>query len=125
MKPFALQNGRKIENARLVYGLIACIALVIAPHTTHLLPWVNLLCALLLAWRAYLAYSGSPLPPRWLLLVITLGGAGGILISFHTLFGREAGVTLVALLAVLTFVPTVPLVWSHARIVNAALLVPL
>ena len=101
MKPLAFRNKEKIDNAYLVYGLIACIALVIAPHAGHLLPWVNLLCVLLLAWRAYLAYNGSPLPPRWLLLAITLGGAGGILISFHSLFGREAGVTLVVLLTVL------------------------
>ena len=101
MKPFVLRGREKIENARLVYGLIACIALVIAPHMSHLLPWVDILCALLLAWRAYLAYSGGSLPPRWLLLAVTAGSAGGILISFHTLFGREAGVTLVALLAVL------------------------
>lgn len=99
--PFAFQSRERIENTRIVYGLIACIALVIAPHTAHLLPWVNILSVLLLLWRAFLAYSGMALPPRWLLLVITLSSAGGILLSFHTLFGREAGVTLVVLLAVL------------------------
>ncbi|MBI5659464.1 MAG: DUF3488 domain-containing transglutaminase family protein [Nitrosomonadales bacterium] len=85
----------------LVYGLLACILMVAAPHAGHLLLWVSALCAVLLGWRAYLAYSGAPLPPRWLLLAITLGGVGGILISFHTLFGREAGVTLLVLLAAL------------------------
>ena len=88
-------------DARLIYGLLICILLVSAPHADHLPLWVSTLCAMLLCWRAYLAYSGNPLPPRWLLLIITLGSVGGILISFHTLFGREAGVTLLILLATL------------------------
>ncbi len=88
-------------DATLIYGLLICILLVSAPHADHLLLWVNALCATLLGWRAYLAYSGNPLPPYWLLLTITLGSVGGLLISFHTLFGREVGVTLLILLATL------------------------
>ncbi|MDE2310641.1 MAG: DUF3488 domain-containing protein [Betaproteobacteria bacterium] len=90
----------KLE-ARLTYGLLACILLVSAPHTAHLPVWVSTLCAVLLGWRAYLAYSGGPLPPHWLLLTITLGSVGGLLISFHTLFGREVGVTMLVLLTTL------------------------
>ena len=88
-------------DARLVYGLLTCTLLVSAPHADHLPLWVSALCAMLLGWRAYLAYSGNPLPPYWLLFTITLGSVGGILIDFHTLFGREAGVTLLILLATL------------------------
>ncbi len=88
-------------DARLIYGLLACILLVSAPHADHLPIWVSALCAVLLGWRAYLGYSGNPLPPYWLLLTITLGSVGGILISFHTLFGREVGVTMLILLATL------------------------
>ena len=86
-------------NAHLIYGLIACILLVSAPHTDHLPLWVSTLSAMLLGWRFYLVYSGTPLPPRWLLLAITTGSVGGIFISFHTLFGREVGVTLLILLS--------------------------
>ena len=88
-------------DARLTYGLLACILLVSVPHTAHLPIWVSALCAVLLAWRAYLAWSGMPLPRRWLLLTITLGSVGGLLISFHTLFGREVGVTMLILLSTL------------------------
>ncbi len=88
-------------DTRLIYGLLACTLLVSAPHAAHLPIWVSALCVVLLAWRAYLGYSGNPLPPYWLLFTITLGSVGGILISFHTLFGREAGVTLLILLAAL------------------------
>ena len=85
----------------LIYSLTLCILLVIAPHANHLPMWVNALCAMLLMWRAYLTYSGNPLPKKWLLLLVTLMGVIAIAAGFHTLFGREVGVTLLMLLATL------------------------
>jgi transglutaminase-like putative cysteine protease len=88
-------------SAPLTYGLIACILLVSAPHADHLPLWVSAECGALLLWRAYLARSGKPLPPRWLLLGITLLSVAAIAISFRSLFGREVGVTLLILLSTL------------------------
>lgn len=88
-------------DTRIVYGLLVCTLLISAPHTGHLPLWVSSLSVMLLVWRAYLAYSNKPLPPRWLLLVVLAGIVVGILISFRTLFGREAGVTLLILLSAL------------------------
>lgn len=86
-------------TAPLIYGLIVCILLVSAPHAEHLPLWVSAICSALLAWRAYLTWSGNPLPPRWLLLVVTLACVLAIAATFRTLFGREVGVTLLILLA--------------------------
>ncbi len=88
-------------SAPLVYGLIACILLVSAPHADHLPLWVSTVCAMLLAWRAYLTRSGGTLPPRWLLLGITVFCVVGIAIEYHRLFGREVGVTLLIVLVTL------------------------
>ncbi|MBW8079210.1 MAG: DUF3488 domain-containing protein [Gallionella sp.] len=88
-------------NKSLVYSLTLCILLVIAPHAGHLPLWVSALCGMLLTWRAYLTFSGNPLPARWLLLLVTLAGIMAIAVGFHTLFGREVGVTLLVLLATL------------------------
>ena len=88
-------------NKSLIYGLLLSILMVIAPHADHLPPWVSTLCGALLLWRAYLTYSGNPLPKRWLLMLITVASIAGIAINFHTLFGREVGVTLLMLLAAL------------------------
>jgi transglutaminase-like putative cysteine protease len=88
-------------DTHLIYGLLACVLLISVPHIEHLPLWVSSLSAIMLGWRAWLAYSNQPLPPRWLLLSIVAGSVGGILISFHTMFGREAGVTLLVLLAAL------------------------
>src|ERR1019366_6320624 len=60
--------------------------------------WVSALRAVLLAWRAYLTATANSLPKRWLLLLVTLICVGIIALSFHTLFGREVGVTLLILL---------------------------
>ena len=88
-------------RAPLTYGLLASILLVSAPHVLHLPLWVSALSVMLLGWRSYLTYHDYPLPPRWLLLGITLLSVGGIFAHFHTLFGREVGVTLLILLAAL------------------------
>ena len=88
-------------TAPLIYGLIACILLVSAPHAEHLPLWVSAECAALLAWRAYLSYRAAPLPPRWLLLGITLASVAAIALIFRSLFGREVGVTLLILLSTL------------------------
>jgi len=88
-------------NKSLTYGLLLSILMVIAPHAEHLPLWVSSLCAGLLLWRGWLTYSGNPLPKRWLLMLITVAGTVGIVFNFHTLFGREAGVTLLMLLATL------------------------
>ena len=88
-------------SSPLIFGLIACILLVSAPHTDHLPLWVSAVCSALLAWRAYLAYSDTPLPARWLLLSVTVACVLAIAITFRTLFGREVGVTLLILLVTL------------------------
>jgi len=88
-------------NKSLIYGLLLSILMVIAPHAEHLPLWVSGLCAGLLLWRTWLNYSGKPLPKRWLLMLVTFAGTVGIVFNYHTLFGREAGVTLLMMLAAL------------------------
>lgn len=81
------------------YGLILSIFLVSAPHAENLPWWVSVMSGVLLTWRSLLTYSNRNLPPRWLLLLITCAGVTGILVNFHTLFGRQAGVALLILLS--------------------------
>jgi len=88
-------------NQSLVYGILLGILMVIAPHADHLPLWVSIMCAVLLLWRAWFVYSGKPLPKRWQLMLVTFAGTVGIIFNYHTLFGREAGVTLLVMLATL------------------------
>lgn len=84
-----------------IYSLLLSIFMVSAPHVDHLPIWVDTLCAMLLLWRAYLTRNKQELPKRWLLLSITFASIAGIVVEYHTLFGREAGVTLLIVLVAL------------------------
>jgi len=79
--------------------LLAMLTLSILPHLPRLPWWSSLSTALAIMLRARLAWKDAPLPPRWVLLVCLATGMGLTVWTFHTLFGREAGVTLVCLLA--------------------------
>lgn len=82
-----------------ILWLLASLVLVAAPHVPRLPPWVALLSGLLVLWRLYIAQRGLHLPPRRLLLTITFAGLIGTYLSHGMLLGRDAGVTLLILLA--------------------------
>ncbi|WP_374673463.1 transglutaminaseTgpA domain-containing protein [Ideonella sp.] len=81
--------------------MLAVIGWTILPHLLRLAPWVAVLCTSVLAWRARLAWRQAALPGRgW--LVLTLAVAVGLtLLTERTLFGRQAGVTLLVVLMAL------------------------
>lgn len=79
--------------------LLAVLALSIAPHLPRLPLWSSISTSLAILLRARMAWRDDPLPPRSVLLVCLAVGMGLTVWTFHTLFGREAGVTLVCLLA--------------------------
>jgi len=81
--------------------VLAVIAWVLAPLSLQVPLWCSLLSATVIVWRAVLAWRGQPLPSRWWLLGLLLLSVAGTLISFKTILGRDAGVTLVVVLLAL------------------------
>lgn len=81
--------------------LLSVITLCILPHMGRLPTWCSVGAALAIAWRAWLAWRDAPLPPRWVLLVALAVATGLTLATHQSLFGRQAGVTLVTLLTAL------------------------
>mgnify|MGYP001028903764 CR=1 FL=1 len=81
--------------------LLSACAMVLLPHFLHLTWWNSLVCGGLLLWRAWITLRGQRLPPLWLLLPLAALTMGGVYIDYRTLFGRDAGVAMLALL--LTF----------------------
>jgi protein-glutamine gamma-glutamyltransferase len=81
--------------------LLVVIAVVVAPQLIHLPWWCTAMLALVLVWRAVLAWRAQPLPGRmW--LVLTLAGAVlATWLSYRTLLGRDAGTTLLVVLLAL------------------------
>ncbi|HEX5697852.1 MAG TPA: DUF3488 domain-containing protein, partial [Rhodoferax sp.] len=81
--------------------VLAVIAWVIAPLAPELPLWCGLLSAALIGWRGVLAWRGRPLPSKWWLLGLLGLCLVATLISFKTLLGRDAGVTMVVVLLAL------------------------
>ena len=80
--------------------LLAC-AMVLLPHIAHLPVWTSLTCTLVLMWRGMITWRGNRLPPLGLLLPLALLTMLGVYLNEHTMFGRDAGVSMLVLL--LTF----------------------
>ena len=90
-------GGQALSFPHLLW-LLAGLLLAFAPHTGHVPWWVNVTTAALFAWRVFVAYSGTPLPRPWLLLLVAIGDSAGVYFTYHTIFGRDAGVTMLVLL---------------------------
>lgn len=85
------------DKADTLLLLGACL-LVLVPHVAALPWWTSACCAMLLLWRGWLTLTGRRLPQAWILLPVALLLMLGVFLTFRTFFGREAGVTMVALL---------------------------
>ena len=89
------------RDARDTLFQLAVIGWTIAPHAWHLPPWCSLLAGVILLWRARLALRAAPLPPRWHIGAVLLLAVALTAWSEKTLFGREAGVTMLVVLMAL------------------------
>lgn len=92
----ALESAAK--PLRHMVWLLPGLALSAAPHAARLAWWVSASAILLFLWRLYISWRARPLPPRWLLLLLAIAGMVGVYLTFRTIFGRDAGVTLLVLL---------------------------
>jgi transglutaminase-like putative cysteine protease len=91
---------------RHVRWVLVSLALVAAPHVSHMPWWTIGLVVMLIAWRAYVGYARVALPNRWLLLLIALVATIGVFLAYRTIFGREAGVTLLVIMLGLKLMET-------------------
>jgi transglutaminase-like putative cysteine protease len=89
------------RDARDTLFLLLVIAWVVLPQVGNLPVWCSTLAAVVLAWRAWLAVRGRPLPGKWWvsgLLVLTLAATFA---THRTVLGRDAGVTMIVVLLAL------------------------
>jgi len=97
---------------RLAVGLarlaatIAALALALAPHLSHLPPWVSGTVAAAMAWRLAAERRGWALPPRALRYGAALAGTLAVLAGYRTLNGLDAGTALLAVMAGLKLLET-------------------
>ncbi|RTL19282.1 MAG: DUF3488 domain-containing protein [Burkholderiales bacterium] len=101
MSRLAAAWARLPRDARDSFFLLGVISAVVAPHMAHLPAWATGLTGLVLLWRGQIAWRQRPLPSRWWLLVVVAACTALTWLSFRTLIGREAGITLLAVLMAL------------------------
>jgi len=89
--------------------LLATCALVLVPHAGQVPAWTLPVCALMLGWRGWITWNGTRMPPRLLLMFLAVALVIGVYASYRTIVGRQAGVTMLALLL------TLKLLEMHAR----------
>ncbi|MEJ6005147.1 DUF3488 and transglutaminase-like domain-containing protein [Paucibacter sp. AS339] len=97
----SLPNFRLSREGRDTLFLLATIAAIVAPHGGHLPLWASAITALMLGWRAWLAWRSEALPGRWVLVAVLFVSAALTWITHRTLMGREAGITLLVMLMAL------------------------
>ena len=83
-----LQNPA-IQPAALI--LLVGLLLVLLPHFSHLPAWLSLVTTALIFWRAGYELQLIRIPGKIVLFVLTIMLLTGIVFSYHTLLGRNAG----------------------------------
>jgi transglutaminase-like putative cysteine protease len=88
-------------SAAMRLRLLLVIAFVIAPHILHQPPQISLWIALGLGWQFLHLKQRLPAPPRWLLILLMLGGTALVWLSQSTIIGRDGGVSFILMLTAL------------------------
>jgi hypothetical protein len=85
--------GSTSDPARLhqLLWVIGCLALAAAPHLPGVPLWITLFTASSAAWRVAVEALRWRLPPTWLRSLIAIGAMLGVLVTYRTLNGLEAG----------------------------------
>lgn len=89
------------REARDTLFLLAIITATLLPHALTLPWWCSAITAVVLGWRARLAWRSGPLPGRWVLVAVLALVVGLTWATHRTVLGREAGITMIAMLMAL------------------------
>ncbi|PXW98584.1 transglutaminase superfamily protein [Sphaerotilus hippei] len=101
MTPGALNPSTWSRDTRDTLYLLLVLAWTLAPQAARVPAWAMGMAALALLLRATLAITRRPLPARWITLAALLLACTLTWTSHRTLLGRDAGLTLLVVLAAL------------------------
>jgi transglutaminase-like putative cysteine protease len=94
------------EGLRRLAWTVAGLAAAVAPHVTHLQPWVTALAASVATWRLIAEHRGWRLPGRWIRATVAVAATVAIALSYRALTGLDAGTALLVLMASLKLLET-------------------
>lgn len=84
---------------RKLLWVIAGLVLAVTPHLPHLSLWILLLLFAALLARVVTELKGWALPPKWLRIIVAFSALFGVLLTYRTLNGVEAGTALLVVMA--------------------------
>ncbi len=91
--------GRREREVRDTLWLLATMTWVLLPHCARAAAVVHRRrSSTLVAWRAWLTWTGRRLPNRWIPIALTCVAGIAVWLQFRTIFGKDAGVAYVTLL---------------------------
>ncbi len=105
-RPSASAQPAASLNRNQACWLLATAIFTLGPHTPYLPAWVTALCLALLGWRALRLWRGQLPPHRLLVMLIAISACAGIRIGFGQFFGKDPGVSLLAILLCLKLLET-------------------
>jgi len=81
-----------------VFWVVFSLMLVTSPHLSRFPGWSIILIFILFMWRLICIKHRRWLPPKWLLVLISIFSIIGIFLSFGSLIGKTAGSVLLSIL---------------------------
>jgi protein-glutamine gamma-glutamyltransferase len=86
--------------------MLGALALALAPTVPRLPPWVTAIFLGAALWRLAVQQLGWRLPPGWLRLGMALAGVLGVLATYRTFNGLEAGGALLVVMGAMKLLET-------------------
>lgn len=100
-----VRTGGRSENSTLALPhlilMLSGLALAAGPHVWRVQWWVAAGVSSVFLWRLYIAWKDKPMPSKLLLTLTAIAGLIGVFMTFSTVIGRDAGVTLLVVLLAL------------------------
>jgi protein-glutamine gamma-glutamyltransferase len=93
--------AERFLDVRNMMWLIVAMSFVVAPHLLRLPSWVGIFFGVVAAWRAWISWAALRIPNRLLVAAITVAAVIGTFLQYGRITGREAGVTLLIVMAAL------------------------
>ncbi len=90
-------GGQWERERRDTFFLLGAVLMTVLPHLFYQPFWVTAVFAILFAWRTGLVLSGRWIPRASVRIAAAVGCAMAVYAHYHTLIGREPGVTLLIL----------------------------